>query len=364
MFNFWQIIPQTWLIDGDGGLFSYALFFVLLVIDIVSALLFALAVVTVVAFYVLYERRKLGALQRRKGPDVVGFWGILQTVGDGVKLLIKEFVEPRGVSWAFFVAPIWVFLVSLLAWAFIPTGKSDSIIFLENSLLFLLCISSLSTYGILCAGFSSGTRYSFLGGIRAVAQFISYEVALGMLLMPIILFSGGISFTRIVEFQVESGVWNMFSFSTLFGLFLVVMLAETNRTPFDLPEAEAELVAGFNLEYSSGGFALFFLAEYGSMYLMSLLAAVLFMGGWGPTGSMAILFVKASFFAMFIVVIRGLVPRYRYDQLMAAHWRKFLLVVFAGIVFGGCTLMAAGALPVPTDYIDAVALTEIQKFIK
>lgn len=194
------------MLDGDGGLFSYLLNGVSAAVGLVVSLCFVLAVVLVVAFYVLYERRKLGSLQRRKGPDVFGFWGILQTTADGVKLLIKEFIVPRGVSAMFFIAPILVFTIALLAWAFLPVGRADMVIGLENSLLFLLCISSLSMYGILCAGYSSGSRYSFLGGIRAVAQFVSYEVALGMLILPIVLFSGGMSFVRIVEFQVESGV--------------------------------------------------------------------------------------------------------------------------------------------------------------
>ena len=194
------------MIAGDGGLYAYVLSVVDVLFNLLVSLCFALGVVLVVAFYVLYERRKLGSLQRRRGPDVFGFWGILQTTADGVKLLIKEFIVPKGISLAFFIAPVLVFTVSLLAWAFLPVSTTDSIMVLENSLLFLLCVSSLSMYGILCAGYSSGTRYSFLGGIRAVAQFVSYEVALGMLILPIILFSGGMSFIRIVEFQVESGV--------------------------------------------------------------------------------------------------------------------------------------------------------------
>jgi NADH:ubiquinone oxidoreductase subunit H len=292
---------------------------------------FVLIIITVligVAYYTLCDRKIMAAMQRRSGPNVVGLWGLLQPLADGLKLFLKEFIVPnQSNKFLYFFAPIISFALSLLSWLFIPYG-SVTIIDSSYSLLIILGISSISVYGILLAGWSSNSQFAFLGALRAVAQLISYEIALSLILLPVLYISKSFNLYDIVLFQEMHG-WNCFSLLPLCIMFIISGLAETNRVPFDLAEAEAELVAGFNIEYSGMGFALFFLAEYSNMLLMSSLIIIIFFGG----GNFFVFGIKMAFFVYLFVGIRGTLPRYRYDQLMRICWKTFLPLSLSFLVF-------------------------------
>ena len=234
-----------------------------------------------VAFLTLAERKVMASMQRRKGPNVVGFFGILQPLADGFKLLIKEPVLPRSANLVIFIfAPVITFMLSLMSWAVIPFGEGLVLSDLNLGILYIFAISSLGVYGIITAGWSSNSKYAFLGCLRSAAQMVSYEVSIGLILICVVLCVGSLNLSDIVLAQQE--VWFCIPLFPLLVLFFISCLAETNRAPFDLPEAEAELVAGYNVEYSSMGFALFFLGEYANMILMSTLCSILFLGGWLP----------------------------------------------------------------------------------
>ncbi len=299
----------------------------MLLILILSTLI---PVLLTVAFFTVLERKILASVQRRRGPNVVGFWGILQAIADGVKLILKEIVIPNRANPIFFIfAPMWILITSFTGWAIIPFYYDNFYCDFEYSILYLLAMSSLGIYGLILAGWGSNSRYAFLGGLRSVAQLISYEVSLGLILLPIILASNSLNFMEIILVQ-EKTIYFCFPFFPLLIIFFITILAETNRTPFDLPEAEAELVAGFNVEYSSTTFALFFLGEYSSILLMSVFLVNLFFGGWLPIFffsffSPTFWFVfKVIFVCLFFILIRGALPRYRYDQLMSIGWKIFL----------------------------------------
>lgn len=255
---------------------SMIVFFVILEsIGLILPLLLA------VAFLTLAERKVMASMQRRKGPNVVGFFGILQPLCDGLKLLVKEPVLPNSASLSIFLgAPLLTFTLAILAWACIPFGEGVVFADLDLGALYLFAVSSFGVYGVLLAGWSSNSKYAFLGGLRSAAQIISYEVSMGLILINVFLCSGSLNLSKIVLSQ--QGCWYMFPLFPLLVIFYISCLAETNRAPFDLPEAEAELVAGYNVEYSSIGFALFFLGEYANMILISLLCSLLFLGGWLP----------------------------------------------------------------------------------
>jgi len=325
----------------------HILFILLKILGIVVPLLIS------VAYLTLAERKLMASMQRRRGPNVVGFMGLLQPLCDGLKLLLKEPVLPSSANTLIFLmAPVVTFLLSLIAWAAIPFNPGVVVADLNLGILYIFAVSSLGVYGIITAGWSSNSKYAFLGCLRSAAQMVSYEVSIGLIIICVILCVGSLNLTDIVLAQRQ--VWFVIPLFPLCFLFFISCLAETNRAPFDLPEAEAELVAGYNVEYSSMGFALFFLGEYANIILMSSLCAILFFGGWLPPFDF-ILFhwipggfwfaIKICFFLFCFVWIRAAFPRYRYDQLMTLGWKVFLPLSLAWVVFVAGILVAFDWLP-------------------
>ncbi len=311
----------------------------------IKAIGFILRIVTLllaIAWFTLTERVLLGWLQRRVGPNLVGFFGILQALADGLKLFLKESITPKSANIIIFdIAPITTFTLALLGWTVIPGAVSAVIANFKLSLLFIFFISSLSVHTIIMAGWSSNSRYAFLGGLRSAAQMISYEIALGSLVLTLLVIANSLNFNLIVISQEY--VLFALPIIPVLVLFFICSLAETNRHPFDLPEAEAELVSGYNVEYAAMGFALFFLAEYGNIILMSTIIAILFLGGWLTLPfipqPISIAF-KTIIFIILFVLVRGVLPRYRYDQLMRLGWKVYLpfglafFIIFSCIIFG------------------------------
>ncbi len=304
-----------------------------------------------VAFFTGYERHLLAAIQRRQGPNVVGFYGLLQAIADGLKLLLKESILPKSSNTIIFLfAPVFSFGLAMAGWSVIPVGEGAVLADFNLGLLFVFAISSLGVHTVIMAGWSSNSKYAFLGGLRSAAQMISYEVSFGAVILSVILVVGSLNFSNIVESQ--KNVWLAIPLLPVFLLFFISALAETNRHPFDLPEAEAELVSGYNVEYSAVGFTLFFLAEYSNIILMSLITALLFLGGWQPffdfipftwvpgTVNCAL---KTMLFITLFVVVRGILPRYRYDQLMRLGWKVFLPFALALVLFYASLLIGFNA---------------------
>jgi NADH-quinone oxidoreductase subunit H len=291
-----------------------------------------------VVFLILAERMVMAGAQRRKGPNQVGWFGILQAVADGVKLVFKEVIVPaKSNSFLFLAASITILFTSLSAWIFIPFSETNYIVNFDWSLLFLYAISSLGAFGIILAGWSSNSRYAFLGSIRSTAQLISYEVFLGLIFLTVALCSNSFNLIDIVKEQAAS-IWYFIPLFPVFCIFFISILAETNRAPFDLPEAEAEIVAGYNIEYSSLVFAMFFLAEYNNILVLSTLMSICFLGGWlFPFGllpaSPVWLFIKVSLICFTIIAVRTFYPRYRYDTLMKLGWENYLLITLTFFVF-------------------------------
>ncbi len=294
-----------------------------------------------IAITTLLERKAMSSIQRRRGPNVVGFFGLLQPIADGLKLLLKEIIIPSHSNvFIFLFSSIFTLFCSMLLWVVIPFSDSILLVDLSYSSLYLLAVSSLSVYSIIFSGWSSNSKYAFLGGLRSAAQMISYEVTIGLVYISIIVMCDSFSFVDFVLSQEY--VWFIFPLFPLYIIFFIAMLAETNRAPFDLPEAEAELVAGYNVEYSSIAFALFFLGEYGNMILMSILNTIFFLGGWYPILGISLfnniidpfiwIGVKTAFNIFIFVWVRASLPRYRYDQLMKFCW-KVLLPVTLTLVF-------------------------------
>jgi NADH-quinone oxidoreductase subunit H len=292
-----------------------------------------------VAYLTLAERKVMGSMQQRFGPNSVGFFGLLQPLADGLKLLLKEAVIPTNSNtFSFIFAPILTFFISLINWAIIPFSSFCFFADVNLSLLFIFAISGLAVYGVILSGWASNSKYAFFGAIRSAAQMVSYEVSIGLILMSALFCVGSLNFIDIVLYQ--NHVFFIVPFLPLFLMFLVSILAETNRAPFDLPEAESELVSGFNVEYSSMGFALFFLAEYGSIIAMSTLTVLIFMGGWLSV-NLSWLFVmepfvlalKTSLILFFFIWVRASFPRYRVDQLMRLCWKIFLPLALGFVLF-------------------------------
>jgi NADH-quinone oxidoreductase subunit H len=304
-----------------------------------------------VAYFTLAERKILGAIQRRRGPNVVGTFGLLQPLSDGFKLLVKETVLPSSSNKLIFVlSPIITFLISLMGWAVVPYDKYSFISELNTGMMYLFAVSSLGVYGIIMSGWSSNSKYAFLGALRSTAQMVSYEVSLGFIIIVIILCAGSFNLNVIIESQKNA--WYIIPFFPLFLMFFISGLAETNRHPFDLPEAEAELVSGYNVEYSAMGFALFSLGEYANMLLMSSLNVILFLGGWLPPFEIlsfipgSVWFgLKICIFVILFVWMRAALPRYRYDQLMNLGWKVFLPISLAYLILNFCVLISFNLLP-------------------
>ena len=294
-----------------------------------------------VAFLTLLERKVMASMHQRKGPNVVGFFGLLQAFADGLKLFVKETIFPSSANTLIFIlAPITTFLISLAVWAVIPFGNHLVFADLNIGVIYIFAISSLGVYGIIFSGWSSNSKWSFLGSLRSTAQMISYEVSIGIIVLCVLLCVGSLNLFDIVESQ--RNVWFIIPLFPLFVMFFISGLAETNRSPFDLPEAEAELVSGYNTEYSAIGFVLFFLGEYTNMVLMSSVITIYFLGGWfSPFAIISFVSLpgifwfglKTSFVLFFFVWVRATYPRYRYDQLMRLGWKVFLPFSLGWLVF-------------------------------
>ena len=323
-----------------------------LLMIVVKILVVAVPLMIAMAYLTYAERKVIAAMQLRKGPNVVGPFGLLQPFADGVKLFLKETIIPSEANKiVFLLAPMLTFMLALLGWAVIPFSAEFVIADINVGILYLFAISSLGVYGIIMAGWASNSKYAFLGAIRSAAQMVSYEVSIGFVIVTVLLCVGSLNLGDVIEAQRDG--W--FAFGGLFPMFIVFFisaLAETNRHPFDLPEAEAELVAGYNVEYSSMTFALFFLGEYMNIILMSGMTVVLFLGGWLPPFE-ALDFipgpiwfaVKIAFILFAFIWMRASLPRYRYDQLMRLGWKVFLPLSLIWVVGTAGYLVYSGNLP-------------------
>lgn len=301
-------------------------------------LLVALPLLGAVAYLTLMERKVIAAMQLRKGPNVVGPFGLLQPLADGLKLMLKEVIIPdQSNKILFLLAPVITFVLALIGWAVVPFSETFSIANINIGVTYLLATSSLGVYGIIIAGWASNSKYAFLGAIRSSAQMISYEVSIGLIIISVVLSAGSLNLKEIVLAQENH--WFVLIHFPMFILFFISALAETNRLPFDLPEAESELVAGYNVEYSSMPFSMFFLGEYANMILISAFASILFLGGWLPPFEFLnfipgpIWLMAKIFFLLFCFIwVRATLPRYRYDQLMRLGWKVFLPLSLAWVV--------------------------------
>ena len=325
----------------------------MILITILKFLTIVLPLVIAVAYMTLVERKVMAAMQRRKGPNVVGVFGLLQPLADGLKLFVKETILPSSANLLIFIiSPIITFLLALVSWCVLPINEGLVFSDLNIGVLYILAISSLGVYGIIMAGWSSNSKYAFLGALRSAAQMVSYEVSLGLIIINVLLCTGSLNFSEIVLAQQKS--WYLFPLLPAFIMFYISILAETNRAPFDLPEAEAELVAGYNVEYSAMGFALFFLGEYANMILMCSLSTVLFLGGWFPLLNIFPFYwiapsvwfsLKVTFLLFSFVWVRSSLPRYRYDQLMRLGWKIFLPLSLSWVFFVSALLISLNWLP-------------------
>lgn len=320
---------------------------------LVHILMLTVPLLIAVAYLTLMERKVLAAMSLRMGPNVVGPFGLLQPFADAAKLIFKETIIPSGANkFLFVMAPCITFILALIAWAVIPVSEGWVIANINVGVLYLFAISSLGVYGIIIAGWSSNSRYAFLGALRSSAQMVSYEVSMGFVIITVLLCVGSLNLSAIVEAQKT--VWFALPLFPMFIVFFISALAETNRHPFDLPEAEAELVAGYQVEYSSMTFALFFLGEYANMILMSGMTTILFLGGWLPPFDIApfnwipgiVWFCLKIFLLLFVFIwVRATVPRYRYDQLMRLGWKVFLPFSLFWVVATAGVLVAFDLLP-------------------
>ncbi|MGL9718394.1 MAG: NADH-quinone oxidoreductase subunit NuoH [Wolbachia sp.] len=317
-----------------------------------------------VAYLVYFERKVIGAIQLRHGPSVVGPFGLLQPFADAIKLLIKEPIIPfRANTILFIMAPMLTFILALIAWAVIPFGATENeqqvvipkvIANINVGVLYVLAVSSLGIYGIIIAGWASNSNYAFLGAIRSAAQMISYEVSIGLIVATIVITTGTLNLGEMVVTKHNMPFWVDILLIPMAVVFFISLLAETNRHPFDLPEAEAELVSGYNVEYSSMPFALFFLGEYANMILASAMMTIFFLGGWYPPLELSLLykipgliwFIFKIVLLLFIFVwIRATIPRYRYDQLMRLGWKVFLPISVLWVILISGVLLFTGNLP-------------------
>jgi NADH-quinone oxidoreductase subunit H len=309
--------------------------------NIIKIVAIVLPLLGCVAYLTLAERKVIAWIQLRQGPSLAGPFGLLQPIADAIKLMNKEMIIPtKANKWIFLLAPMITFILAMIGWAVIPFGENTVLTNINVGVLYLFAVSSLGVYGVIIAGWASNSMYAFLGAIRSSAQMISYEVSIGLVVVCVLMLSGTMNLTEIVLAQKQQGWFAAGILFPMFIVFFISVLAETNRHPFDLPEAEAELVAGFNVEYSSMSFALFFLGEYANMILMSALTTILFLGGWLPPFEFLsfipgfIWFAgKIAFLLFTFLWIRAALPRYRYDQLMRLGWKVFLPFTLAYVVF-------------------------------
>ncbi|KAA0583586.1 NADH-quinone oxidoreductase subunit NuoH [Azospirillum sp. B21] len=324
-----------------------------LIIMVLQILAIVVPLLVAVAFMTYAERKIMGSMQLRQGPAIVGPFGLMQPFADGLKLFAKEQILPEGANRiVFYIAPMLTFFLALIAWAVIPFDYGVVLSNINVGVLYLFAISSLGVYGIVMAGWASNSRYAFLGALRSAAQMVSYEVSMGLIIITVLLCVGSLNLTDIV--RAQETVWFAIPLLPMFVMFFISALAETNRAPFDLPEGESELVAGFMVEYSSAPFALFFLGEYANMILMSAMTSILFLGGWLPPLPIApftwvpgiVWFALKIALCLFTFVwVRATVPRYRYDQLMRLGWKVFLPFSLFWVVLTAGVLVTFGWLP-------------------
>lgn len=329
-----------------------------LIFTTIKILLITVPLILCVAFFTLWERKVIGWMQVRKGPTYIGK-GILQPFADVFKLLFKELIIPSEANRVlFYLAPLLALVPAFAAWSVIPF---DAQVVLSNSnagLLFLLAMTSMGVYGIILAGWASNSKYAFLGAMRAAAQMVSYEIAMGFSIVGVLIAAGSLNLTRIVEAQAGDGgmfEWFWLPLLPLFIIYFISGVAETNRAPFDVSEGESEIVAGFHVEYAGSAFALFFLAEYANMILICFLASILFLGGWlspfpeswGVVGKAGWwwLLLKANFFAFLYLWFRATFPRYRYDQIMRLGWKVFIPITIVWVLVTGILVYCGWLLP-------------------
>ena len=324
-----------------------------LILLVLETLAILVPLLIAVAYATWAERKVLGAMHLRKGPNVVGLFGLLQPFADALKMLMKETIIPAGANRALFLlAPVITFVLAMIAWAVVPVNDGWAVAKINVGVLYLFAISSLGVYGVIIAGWASNSKYAFLGAMRSAAQMVSYEVSIGFVMVSVLLCVGSLNLNDIVLAQRH--IWFAIPLFPMFLVFFISGLAETNRSPFDLPEGESEIVAGFFVEYSSLAFGLFFLGEYANMFLMSAMTTILFLGGWlAPFGVEPftwlpgpLWFLLKVFACMFVFIwVRGTLPRYRYDQLMRLGWKVFLPLSLFWLVLTAGVLMATGWVP-------------------
>ena len=321
---------------------------------LVYVLFFALIITAVFLAWVAYltyaERKVLAWMQMRRGPNIVGPLGLFQPVADGIKFLFKEIIIPAGANRALFIfAPMLTFTLSLVAWAVIPFNEGWVLADINVGILYLFAVSSLGVYGIIIAGWASNSKYAFLGALRSAAQMVSYEVSIGFVMVTVLVAVGSLNLSDIVRMQ--EGMWFCIPLFPMFIVFFISILAETNRSPFDLSEAEAELVSGYNVEYSAMAFLLFMMGEYGNMILMSAITTILFLGGWLPPFDIMpfnlipgpIWFALKIAFVLFCFLwVRATFPRFRYDQLMRLGWKVFLPLSLLALVLSSASVVFLG----------------------
>ena len=328
-------------------------YFSILFTEVYKILFLLVPVLVSVAMIVWLDRRVWAFVQKRRGPNVVGPFGLFQSLADALKYIFKEIIIPASSNkFVFVLAPVVTMTLALIAWAVIPFGENNVLADINVGILYLFAVSSLAVYGIIIAGWASNSKYAFLGALRSAAQMVSYEVSIGLIIISVLLCVGSLNLSDIVNAQ--KNIWFAIPLLPMFIMFFISVLAETNRAPFDLPEGESELVAGYFVEYSSMSFALFFLGEYANMILMSALTVTLFLGGWLPLFDVyplneipgLIWFTLKIIFILFIFLwVRATTPRYRYDQLMRLGWKVFLPFSLIWVVLTAGFLVTFDLLP-------------------
>ena len=327
--------------------------FYLLFNEIYKILFLLIPVLVTVAMIVWLDRRVWALVQKRRGPNVVGPFGLLQSLADALKYIFKEIIIPASSNKVIFIiAPIITMTLALVAWAVIPFGENLVLADINVGILYLFAVSSLGVYGIIMGGWASNSKYPFLGAIRSAAQMVSYEVSIGVIIINVLLCVGSLNLNDIV--LAQQNMWFILPLFPMFVIFFISALAETNRPPFDLPEAEAELVAGYQTEYSGMMYAMFWLGEYANILLMCALGSVLFLGGWLPPIEIeALSFIPSPFWLIFKILflfmlfalVKAIVPRYRYDQLMKLGWKIFLPLSLIWVILTASYLLYFNLLP-------------------